>query len=128
MLFTTMTSDELVARGIGQFEWSMLDSAVYMLCQGRGPKVTSRFKSSGWRSRDNISNLVGSRDFLSAVEDYADVVIIQLHEDLRVDLLRELPPELRERAVNRYVPERPVDAAGPLPPRARSLLAAAWRD
>ena len=124
MLFTTMTSDELVARGIWQFAWSMLDSAVYMLCQGRGPKVTSRFKSSGWRSRDIISNLVGSRDFLSADEDYADVVIIQLHEDLRV----ELPPELRDRAVNRYVPERPVDAAAPLPPRARSLLAAAWRD
>ncbi|MYD11952.1 MAG: hypothetical protein F4X02_18135 [Chloroflexi bacterium] len=67
---------------------------------------------------------MGSRDFLSAVEDYADVVIIQLHEDMRV----ELPPELRERAVNRYDPERPVDAAAPLPPRARSLLAAAWRD
>ena len=128
MLYTTMSADEFAARGIWHLEWSMLDSAVYMLYQGRGPKVAFLCKSSGWCSRDNISSLVGNRNFLDADEDFRDVVIFQLFDDLRVQLLRELPPELRERAVNRYDPERLIDAEAPLPPRARSLLASVWRD
>ena len=45
-----------------------------------------------------------------------------------MELLRELPPELRERESNRYDPERLIDAAAPLPPRARSMLGAARDD
>ena len=128
MLYTNMSADEFAARGIWHLEWGMLDSAVYMLYRDRGPKVAFLCKSSGWCSRDNIAKFVGSRDFLGGSEDYHDVVIFQLHEDLRVELLRELPPELRERAVNRYDPERLIDFSAPVPPRARSLLGAAWRD
>ena len=80
-----------------------------------------------WRFfRDDIELQVGSRNFLSDDEDYGDVVMFQLHDDLSVELLRELPPELREREINRYDPERLIDASAPIPPRARSLLASAW--
>ena len=128
ILYTTMPGDDLVMRGIWHLEWNMLDSAVYMLYAGRGPKVAFLCRAGGSCSRDDIHWLVGSRDFLGDDETYSDVVIFQLHDDLRAELLRELPPELRERAVNRYDPERLIDASAPLPPRARSLLASAWRE
>lgn len=128
MLYTVMSTEALVERGIWQLEWNMLDSAVYMLYEGRGPKIAFLCKSSGSCSRDDIHLLVGNRDFLGDDEDYRDVVMFQLHDDLRAELLRELPPQLREREKNRYAPERLIDAAAPLPPRARTLLASAWRD
>ena len=128
MLYTTMSGEDLSARGIWQLEWSMLDSAVYMLYKGRGPKVAFLCKSDGSCSRDNIHELVGNRRYLSADEDYRDVVMFQLHDDLRVVLLHELPPELRERERYLYDPGRLIDPSAPLPPRARTMLAAVWRD
>ena len=128
MLYTTMSGEDLSARGIWQLEWSMLDSAVYMLYKGRGPKVAFLCKSDGSCSRDNIHKLVGNRRYLGADEDYRDVVMFQLHDDLRVELLQELPPELRERERYLYDPGRLIDPSAPLPPRARTMLAAVWRD
>lgn len=128
MLYTTMSSEELVARGIWQLQWNMLDSAVYMLYEGRGPAIAFLCVFGESCSRDDIHLQVGNRDFLSDEEDYGDVVIFQLHDDLGVELLRELPSELRERDNNRYDPERLIDASAPPPRRARFLLASVWRE
>ena len=128
MLFTTMQTDELADRGIAELQYEMFDSAIYMLYQERRPLATTLCTyARNCTSFDTILQYT-DRDFLDDPEDYRDVVIFQLHEDLRVELLRELPPELRERAVNRYDPERLIDFSAPVPPRARSLLGAAWRD
>ena len=128
LLYTTMPGDALETRGIWPFEWNMLDSAVYMLYGGRGPKAAFLCKSSGSCSRDDIHLRVGNRDFLGDAENFSDVVMFQLHDDLRVELLRELPPELRDRQDNRYDPERLIDATAPLPPRAITMLGGAWRE
>ena len=128
MLFTKMQSDELIDKGIHELYSNMFDSAMFIFYEQRRPIVATVCKYGKRCSRYDTILRFTNRDFLSADEDYRDVVIFQLHEDLRVELLRELPPELRERAVNRYDPERLIDFSAPLPPRARSLLGAAWRD
>ena len=128
MLFTTMQASDLGAKGVHELNWNVFDSALYILYQERRPLAASLCIHDHRCSRYDTILRFTNRDFLSADEDYHDVVIFQLHEDLRVELLLELPPELRERAVNRYDPERFIDASAPLPPRARSLLASAWRE
>ncbi len=128
ILFTTLTSDELQALGLWELYGNVIDSAMYLLYQQRRPILSTVCVYSGRCSRFDTILRYMDRDFLGADEDYRDVVIFQLHEDLRVELLRELPPELRERDSNRYDPERWIDRSAPLPERARSLLAAAWRE
>lgn len=128
MLYTSLSSDELHRQGVWQLQWNMLDSAIFMLYEGRGPKVAFLCISGEGCSRDDIHLQVGGRDFLGDQESYSDVVMFQLHDDMSLELLRALPPELRDREVNHYDPERLIDATAPLPPRARSLLASAWRD
>lgn len=128
MLFTTMQINELAEKGVVELTYEMFDSAIYMLYQDRRPIVATMCKYGRRCSRYDTILRFMDRDFLSDDEDYRDVVMFQLHADLRVELLRELPPELRERESNRYDPDRLIDAAAPLPPRARFLLASVWRD
>ncbi|MYD11951.1 MAG: hypothetical protein F4X02_18130 [Chloroflexi bacterium] len=128
MLFTTMSGEDLEQEGVRELRYNMFESAMYMLYQERRPVVSFLCIAGQGCSRDDTFLQYTSRDFLGADEDYRDVVMFQLHDDLRVELLRELPLELRERPVNRYDPERLIDFSAPVPPRARTLLGAAWRD
>ena len=72
-------------------------------------------------SADDIDNPVRS---LAELEDFSDVVIFRLHEDLTVELLREIPPELGIADADNYDPLRLIDTAAPLPPRAITMLGA----
>ncbi len=128
MLFTTMKNDQLGRKGISALYLNTFHSAIYMLYQAQGPLVSFLCIYGKNCSRYDIEIMTGNRDFLGDDEDYADVVMFQLHDDLSVELLRELPPELREREINRYDPERLIDASAPIPPRARSLLASVWNE
>ena len=64
---------------------------------------------------------------LNESTDFSNLVIFRLHEDLSVELLRELPPELGLDDRGTYDPDRLIDNAAPLPPRAISMLGAAAR-
>jgi hypothetical protein len=128
MLFTTLSADALERLGIREMRYNMFESAMYMLYQHSRPLASFMCISDLGCSRDDNYLQYVDRDFLGADENYSDVVMFQLHDDLRVELLLELPPELRERERNHYDPERLIDLAAPPPPRARSLLASVWPD
>lgn len=128
ILFTTLSGADLERLGIRELRYNMFNSAIYMLYQDRRPQVSFMCILGLGCSRDDNYLQYIDRDFLGPDETYSDVVMFQLHDDLRAELLRELPPALREREVNLYNPERLIDESAPLPPRARSLLASAWRD
>lgn len=128
LLFTTLSADDLEQRGVREMRDNMFDSAMYMLYQDRRPIVSFMCIYGLGCSRDDIYLQYVDRDFLGAAETYSDVVMFRLHDDLRVELLRELPLELRERESDLYDPERLIDASAPLPERALSLLASVWRE
>lgn len=128
MLFTTLSADALEQRGIREMRYNMFESAIYMLYQDSRPLASFMCIYDLGCSRDDNYLQYVDRDFLSADETYNDVVMFQLHDDLRVELLLELPPELREREINHYDPERLIDSSAPVSPRARSLLASVWPD
>ena len=55
--------------------------------------------------------------------DYSKIVFFRLHDDLTVELLRDLPPELSSAQNDSYDPDRLIDTSAPLPPRAITMLA-----
>ena len=57
-----------------------------------------------------------------ALRDLSEFVFFRLHDDLRVELLRELPPELGIVNAESYQPERHIDFDAPLPTRAITML------
>ena len=95
MLFTTMSGEALEQAGVREMRSNMFESAMYMLYQERRPIVSFLCIFGHGCSCDDTFLQYISRDFLGDEEDYSDVVMFQLHDDLRVELLRELPPELR---------------------------------
>ena len=128
MLVTSMPRDALERHGISELKSNMFDSAIYMLYQERRPGVAFLCTFAERCSRDDTYLRHIERDFLGSGEDYSDVVMFRLHDDLRVELLRALPPELRGRDNVKYDPERLIDTSAPIPPRAYSLLASARRE
>ena len=128
ILFTTLSHDALERLGIRELRYNMFESAMHMLYQDRRPLASFMCIYDLGCSRDDNYLQYIDRDFLGADETYNDVVMFQLHADLRAELLLELPPELRERERNHYDPQRLIDVAAPPPPRARSLLASVWPD
>ncbi len=126
ILFTTLSADALEALGVRELRYNMFNGAMHMLYQDRRPLVSFMCIYDLGCSRDDNYLQYVDRDFLSADETYSDVVMFQLHADLRAELLFELPPELRERERNHYDPQRLIDVAAPPPARARSLLASVW--
>ena len=122
---TSMPIEALEWHGIGELMKNMFDSAIYMLYQESRPKVASMCILGKSCSGDDISEDVRYR---ISSDDLSDVVMFRLHDDLRVELLRELPPELGDREIVNYDPDRLIDTSAPIPPRALSLLASARRD
>ena len=82
-----------------------------------------------WSERYCNSNdwLLTDFDIADVINDISNLVIFRLHEDLSVELLRELPPELGLDDRGTYDPDRLIDASVPLPPRAVTMLGAAKR-
>ena len=125
MLVTDMSVKELKDAGISELRSNMFDSAIYMLYQDRRPEVAF-FCVLGRRcSTDDIDIKVS---YLENGTDYRDVVIFRLYDDLSVELLDELPPELNDGQNDTYDPEPLIDTSAPIPPRALTMLASARRN
>ena len=122
MIVTSMSSQDLRDRGIKELHANMLDSAIYMLYQQGRPGVAflCLFSETCGSSDIDISS-----DFLASGDDYDDVVIFRLHEDLRTELLMQAPDELLLQGEVNYEPSRLIDFSAPLPPRALTMLSAA---
>ncbi len=122
MLMTYMSSDTLREMGIKELDTNMFDSAMYMMYQEGRPKVAFFCIVGEYCGSSDIDI---NRDFFETGDDFSDVAIFLLREDLQVELLEELPPELLDRGDATYDPTSLIDAAAPIPPRALSMLASA---
>lgn len=125
MIVTGMSSVELRAGGIKELHSNMFDSAMYMLYQEGRPSVAFLCM---FDENCGSSDIAVESDFLDSASDFRDVVMFYLHDDLRVELLLELPAELSDRDNSKYDPLRLIDTAAPIPPRALSMLASAGRN
>ena len=121
ILLTDMTGSELRSRFISEFRTNSLDSAIYVLYEDKGPQVTFLCRID---IRCHLDDVSLQRFNLNDVADFSNLVIFRLHEDLRVELLRELPPELGLDDRGSYKPDRLIDYAASLPPRAVTMLGA----
>ena len=124
LMMTYMSSSDLRAKRINELDTNMFDSAIYMMYQEGRPQV-SFFCIVG--EDCSTADTYIRRDFFETSDDFSNVVIFLLHQDLRAELLSELPPQLRDRGVENYDPTALIDTSAPLPPRALSMLAAARR-
>lgn len=124
IMLTDWSLDELEARGILEFESNMLDSAFHVLWQDQGP----RFAIYCTLSRRCHPSDIDNHDYiLDEKTDFDELVLFLVHDDLTIELLRELPPEMRDYARDSYDPERLIDTSATIPPRALSMLAPARR-
>ena len=124
MLVTDMAFNDLDAAGIRELFTNMFDSAVFMLYQEVRPKVAFLCVLGERCSTDDIDV---REKYLKNGTDYSDFVMFRLYDDLSVELLRELPPELDDGQNDTYDPEPLIDASAPIPPRALTMLASARR-
>ena len=124
ILLTELLGTELRARGVSEFRTGALRSALRVLYQD--PNLEYAFIC-----------IIDKRCFLDEYSrqgfdlqqstDFSNVVLFRLDEDLSVELLQELPPELSREQKHGYKPERLIDTSAPLPPRALTMLASAHR-
>ena len=124
MLVTDMSLDDLHDAGIAEMYTNMFDSAVFMLYQEVRPKVAFLCVFGERCSTDDIDV---REKYLKNGTDYSDFVMFRLYDDLSVELLYELPPELNDSRNHTYDPEPLIDTSSPIPPRALIMLASAGR-
>ena len=126
-LLTDMSPSELSELGIDELRKNMFDSAIYLLYGESRPKVASLCIMGARCRADDISDSALRLPRLDADTDYSDIVIFRLYDDLSVELLPELPPELGGSSNDSYKPARLIDTSAPVPPRAFTMLASARR-
>ncbi|MCY4073499.1 MAG: hypothetical protein OXG60_19580, partial [Chloroflexi bacterium] len=124
ILATEMLGTELRAKGVSEFRTRAFLSALRVVYQD--PDLKHAFTC-----------IVDKRCFLDEYStkafhlkqntDYSNVVLFRLHEDLKVELLHELPPELGGSSNDSYNPDRLIDKSAPMPPRAFTTLTSARR-
>lgn len=125
IILTEMLGVELRAKGVSELRTNMLNSAMNVLYEQREPDLAFLCIMEKRCFKDELSL---PPFHLSEDADYSDFLIFTLHDDLSVELLRELPPELGGASNSTYNPARLIDTSAPLPPRALTMLAAARRD
>ena len=124
ILLTDLLGTELRARGVSEFRTGALRSALRVLYQD--PNLDYVFICI-IDKRCFLDDYATQEFHLQQSTDFSDVVLFRLDEDLTVELLRELPPELSREQNHGYKPERLIDTSAPLPPRAHTMLASARR-
>lgn len=122
MIVTSMSQQALREHGINELWTNMLDSAIYMLYQEGRPKISflCRFDDDCGTHGINLE-----RNYMEHGNDYKDIVMFRLYDDLRVELLRQLPPELRDRGNVNYDPDRLIDRSAPIPLRVLTMMPSA---
>ena len=125
ILLTDMGLRELGDNHIYDFRRATFNASMWILYQDQRPS----YSVLCWDGRMCNSSDWGDEDFdiRDIVADIERLVLMRLHEDLSVELLRELPPELGLDARGSYNPDRLIDYAAPLPPRAVTMLGATSR-
>lgn len=123
-MVTEMDHLALRARGIGEFlNNDMLNSALHVLYQDGAPEY-----AYFCHSIDVCGEFSGSETLFSAAapgELLGRTLVIQLHEDLSVSLVEEPAALLGLEIEAPYDASALYNADAPLPPRARTMLAAA---
>ncbi|MDE2952380.1 MAG: hypothetical protein OXT68_16650 [Chloroflexota bacterium] len=122
IMLTDWSLDELEELGILEFESNMLDSAFHVLWQDQGPRFAV-FCARQCHPSDIDYHQYG----LNEGSDFDEMVIFRIYDDLTVELLPELPPEIGGSSKSSYNPGRLIEASAPLPPRALTMLASARR-
>lgn len=125
ILITDLLGTELRAKGVSEFRTGALRSALRTVYQD--PDLKHAFICI-IDKRCFLDNYSTQQFHLQQITDFSNVVLFRLHDDLTVELLRELPPELGRSSNDSYNPDRLVDKSAPLPPRAQTMLASARRD
>ena len=124
VLVTDMSLDKLLENGIDELWTHMFDSAIFLMYGEDRPKVSSLCILGEFCSTNDIDASLG---YLDAGTDYSGIVMFRLNDDLSVELLRELPPQLAGEGNHSYNPGRLIDSSHPMPPRAVTMLASARR-
>ena len=125
VLVTEMNGVELRAKKVSELRTGMLNSAIAVLYENKGPNLAFICIIDKRCFKDEL----GLPAFhLHDGTDFGNLIIFYLHDDLSVELLRELPPELGGSNNDTYDPERLIDTSAPIPPRALTMLASARRD
>ena len=124
ILMTEMSASELRRKGVGELRTHMLVGAAYILYGEARPKAAYLCVLGQPCSKEDIEI---RRGHLEDTTDFSDIVLFRLHDDLSVELLRELPPELGGSSNDTYNPDRLIDTSAPIPPRALTMLATARR-
>ena len=122
IILTEMLGVELRAKGISELRTNMLNSAMNVLYEQRGPDLAFLCIMEKRCFKDELDL---PPFHLSKDANYSDFLIFMLHDDLSVELLRELPPELGGASNATYNPARLIDTSAPLPPRAITMLSSA---
>ena len=105
ILMTEMSGSgsELHRKGVGELRKNMLDGAAYILYGEARPLAAYLCVLGRPCSKDDIEI---RRGHLEDTTDFSDIVLFRLHDDLSVELLRELPSELGGSSNDTYNPER----------------------
>ena len=124
IMMTEMSGSELRRKGVDELRTNMLDGAAYILYGEARPLAAYLCVLGRSCSKDDIDI---SRGHLEDTTDFSDIVLFRLHDDLSVELLRELPSELGGSDNDTYNPDHLIDTSAPIPPRALTMLASARR-
>ena len=122
ILLSELDLDEMWLNDIWEFKKNMFDGSVFVLYDGQGPQHAFLCIIGDACHLDDIA----FKEFdLEQIADFSNLVVFRLHQDLSVQLLRELPPELGLDDRGSYNPDPLIDTSAPLPPRAVTMLGAA---
>ncbi len=122
IILTEMLGTELRAKGVSEMRTGMLNSAIAVLYDHEGPNLTfvCIIDKRCFKDELGLPPL-----HLQDNADFSNLVVFYLHDDLSVELLHELPPELGGANNVSYKPESLIDTTAPIPPRALTMLASA---
>jgi len=124
IMLTDWSLDELEELGILEFESNMLDSAFHVLWQDQGPRFAI-YCTLDRRCHPSDIDYYGY--VLDEKTSFGELVFFRVRDDLAIELLRDLPPEMLGYARDSYNPDRLIEASAPIPPRALTMLASARR-
>ena len=119
LLLTDRSPSELNALGMRYIHnTNLLDSAFYRLYGSAGPRYSLLCHSQ------HACYAYAPKSFdLRQLQDFSDIILFRLDDDMRVELLYALPPDLGVQNGRAYNPDALIDFDAPLPPRARTMLA-----
>ena len=124
IMLSDLSMKQMLEDGIVEFESNMLDSALYTLYEDKRPRF-GFLCIVAKRCHPNDISLIEFR--LDSETDFSNLVLFRLFDDLRLELLGELPPELDNGQNDTYNPYLLIDTSAPVPPRALTMLASARR-